>query len=59
MCLLITIVVVFKSFDPPGDFGGIGVVESTGLLGLFTNDSAALTTSKTYERKFIQIYIYF
>lgn len=45
VCLLITIVVVFKSdFGPPGD---LGTCISVGLEGLFTSRPAALTTSKT------------
>jgi hypothetical protein len=47
VCLLITMVVVFRSvLGPPGDFG---TSISVGLEGLFTNSSAALTTSNTYR----------
>ena len=44
--MLITIVVVFRSvLGPPGD---LGTNISVGLEGLFTSNSAALTTSNTY-----------
>ena len=47
VCLLITMVVVFRSvLGPPGDFG---TSISVGLEGLFTNNSAALTTSNTWR----------
>lgn len=49
VCLLITIVVVFRSLVPPGDFGGTTI--STGLFDLLTNDSAARTTSNTYIKE--------
>jgi hypothetical protein len=46
VCLLITMVVVLRSvLGPPGDFG---TSISVGLEGLFTNSSAARTTSNTY-----------
>jgi hypothetical protein len=45
VCLLITMVVVFRSvLGPPGD---LGTNSSVGLEGLFTSNSAALTTSNT------------
>lgn len=51
VCLLITIVVVLSSLElgPPGDLGGTNI--SVGSTVFWTNISAALTTSKTCEKK--------